>query len=516
MDRRPPTVMVSLALLAAVACSPVAAPAQASSAPTTCLGKAVTIVATTKVTEGTEGDDVVAMVPEEWNTFDARGGNDTICLASDQSIVTDRGRSDLGEVDAGPGDDTVVNLTPAGTSASIAAVLGLGRDSFQGADMGETVYAEPRFAYSSPGPDFVADQQDVISGVATVYSSAPHDGPNTDRITFGAHGGFGGPSTTPGATAELDGVMSPQGVLDFSAAPAATLSMPAPESLATQGQSEVRVDNPTRTILAGTATALTWSGDVDTFELGFSFETLGKDDTDLPRVSFVGTDRAESVTFDDMRIGDVTLGGGNDELVVGGGPNQNIFGVPRSADGGPGRNSARIAVRCHRVLTVLADRSASCGDDVGTLTGFNDVDVIGNRTVTVTGTHRSETFYASGASVVVEGRGGDDRIVTDSYVADVQAGDGRDQVWAQGGDVEVRGGAASDDIVLLGFVDHRRVPGHEPRRVALGGRGRDILLGARDARPDRLVGGPGRDQADGRRGPRDYCSAEVVERCERP
>jgi hypothetical protein len=46
-----------------------------------CLGKPVTIVASTTVTTGTEGDDVVAMTPSGWSRFDALSGNETICLA---------------------------------------------------------------------------------------------------------------------------------------------------------------------------------------------------------------------------------------------------------------------------------------------------------------------------------------------------------------------------------------------------------------------------------------------------
>jgi hypothetical protein len=48
------------------------APAGATAA-TTCLGKPVTIVATAQVKTGTEGDDVVAMTPGGWNSFDALG-----------------------------------------------------------------------------------------------------------------------------------------------------------------------------------------------------------------------------------------------------------------------------------------------------------------------------------------------------------------------------------------------------------------------------------------------------------
>ena len=50
-------------------------------------GRAVTVVASSSVTTGTEGDDVVAMTPGGWNQFDALGGNDTICLAVPAAIA---------------------------------------------------------------------------------------------------------------------------------------------------------------------------------------------------------------------------------------------------------------------------------------------------------------------------------------------------------------------------------------------------------------------------------------------
>ena len=36
-----------------------------------------------------------------------------------------------------------------------------------------------------------------------------------------------------------------------------------------------------------------------------------------------------------------------------------------------------------------------------------------------------------------------------------------------------------------------------------------------DGRPDRILGGAGRDRADGREGQRDLCFAEVTRHCER-
>ena len=143
MPNRSPSSLAVLALTAATIWL-VAAPVHAA-APTTCQGKPVTIVATTTVTAGTEGDDVVAMEPGAWTSFDAKGGNDTICLALPAEIITDHygTREQLGIVDAGPGDDTVINLMPVrATGISATVVLGLGSDTYTGADAGEEVHAE--------------------------------------------------------------------------------------------------------------------------------------------------------------------------------------------------------------------------------------------------------------------------------------------------------------------------------------------------------------------------------------
>ncbi len=66
------TAVVLTTVVPALALGGAPAPAAASAA-TSCQGKPVTIVATTEVTTGTEGDDVVAMTPGAWETFDALG-----------------------------------------------------------------------------------------------------------------------------------------------------------------------------------------------------------------------------------------------------------------------------------------------------------------------------------------------------------------------------------------------------------------------------------------------------------
>jgi hypothetical protein len=117
----------SLALAVAASVLVPVAQAAAPGAATTCLGKPVTIVASTEVTVGTEADDVVAMTPLGWSTFDALGGNDTICLAL--GAAREGGRDPqppAGRVDAGAGDDVVVDESPDYPGVTMDVGLGVG------------------------------------------------------------------------------------------------------------------------------------------------------------------------------------------------------------------------------------------------------------------------------------------------------------------------------------------------------------------------------------------------------
>lgn len=98
--------------------------------------------------------------------------------------------------------------------------------------------------------------------------------------------------------------------------------------------------------------------------------------------------------------------------------------------------------------------------------------------------------YSYRCNIVVDGRGGDDRIENES-------GSGR----CLGQNV-LRGGRGDD--LLKG--------GGRPERMA-GGTGDDRLVGG--AKDDVLIGGAGRDTADGGLGSADVCRAEVERGCER-
>jgi len=479
----------------------------AHAAPSTCEGKPVTIVATRTVTHGTEGDDVVAMEPGAWFTFDALGGNDTICLAVGAGRSGRDPMPPSGFLDAGAGDDRVVNLTPAGsTGISTTAVLGLGSDTFRGAGIGETVFAEKQVGdFDDPyivDPSFTGAQLDVVTGAATVHSAAPNDGPNLDRITFG----------TGAARVVLSGAMGSGASIDVTTASSASLELIRPSRLGQLAPGSVTVDNRERYVEVAGVPKVWWTGDVETFTIGHPLSWL-----DEPVVNFVGGPAPENVTFSDVSMGVVRLGSGDDSLTV----RALSHGyVPTAADGGPGRDSASIHSMCW-VLAVRLDESTSCDAQSGTFSSFHDVVATSNASessTTLVGTARGERLVASGERVRVDGRGGSDEIgVDDSYSARVRAGVGADRVWASGDDVVVRSGSGNDRIELQGTAGISPTGDAGPKQqVALGGRGNDVLLGTTSTRPDRLVGGPGKDRADGRAGRRDFCSAEVTRRCERP
>ena len=494
---------VSLAVLAATTASTWLAVVPASAAaPATCQGKAVTIVATAAVTRGTDGDDVVAMEPGGWNRFDAGAGHDTICLDVPAEIVTDHygGRDRIGDLDAGEGDDTVVNLMPAGTAGiTTNVVLGPGSDSYQGAGVGERVHAEKGYVDATTDPALTGPQRDVVSGAAKVWTAAPADGVNTDRITFGA-----GP-----AWAVVDGRMGPDGLLDFTATDEATLELPVPDRLRGATGGGVVVDNQARQVAAGSQ-VLAWQGEVSTFLIGTPTRVPGAP------VSFLGGAADETVRFQDSVVGDVDLGAGDDTLGVQG---LNLPGLPSATQGGPGRDVAYLETVCAQSVVVRLDDSASCDGRSGSFSGVEEVVassyVAGSRTRLV-GTRGRDVLRAFGDHAVVDGRGGADTVSAVAPTVRARGGNGADRMVAIGLDVVVRGQRGGDRIEVREDEGRFGTGAGRRHRVALGGPGRDRLVGGDDARPDRLLGGAGRDRVDGGGGRHDYCVAEITRRCERP
>ena len=309
--------------------------------------------------------------------------------------------------------------------------------------------------------------------------------------------------------------MSPDGLLDFTAATSARLELLQPGAAEPVARGELVVDNVARNATVAGAQVLTWSGDIQSFRFG------GQDaasSSKLP-VSFSGSSLSEFVTVAGGPVGDIRLGGGDDGLDV---ESWNDRYVPRSADGGPGDDTAAIDTAC-LVLTIVVDDSTTCDGTTGPFAGFGFVvgsSERGGSRVTVVGTRAGEHLVANGDRATVRGRGGADEILVDEgWTTRVFGGGGADRIVATGDDVLVRGGAGGDRVLLQGSPGYRLFGGSPvdvKRQVALGGGGPDVLRGTTQRQADRLVGGPGRDRADGRAGNRDYCRAERAVRCERP
>jgi hypothetical protein len=70
-----------------------------------CFGKRPTIVATSKVTNGTPGDDVI-LGSKAADVIDGKGGNDLICGLGGNDTL--RGGPGADRIDGGPGTDTCV------------------------------------------------------------------------------------------------------------------------------------------------------------------------------------------------------------------------------------------------------------------------------------------------------------------------------------------------------------------------------------------------------------------------
>ena len=495
------TTMIMSAALAVVgvALVPMTAGAEPGVAATTCLGKPVTIVASTAVTVGTEGDDVVAMTPSGWSNFDARGGNDTICLALGKDYVDSPAS---GTVDAGAGDDVVINEASPAAGASMSVGLGAGEDTFTGNNTPAHVFADSAFTYGLPTFPPAGAQRDVINtgtGGGSVASVAPPGGLNDDRITFG-----GGD-----AQVVYIGAMGPQGLVDLTAAAAQTLWFPLPGAVEPLGRGELLVDNVSRRATVGGAQVFAWSGEVNVFLFGQDGATSSR----LP-VSFVGSEADEDVTVSGGPVGDVRLAGGDDSLSM---QTYNDAFVPRSADGGAGSDSARLETRCLH-MRVENDGSATCDGASGTFGGFEEVIATSLRsdsTVDLIGTAAAERLVAHGGRVTVLGRSGADEIlVDDARTTRVSGGGGGDDMYVTGADVIVKGQAGRDRIVLAGLQGGPAAA--VARQVALGGRGADELRGTDEVGGDRLVGGRGRDSANGQGGKLDRCLAETTKNCELP
>ena len=461
-----------------------AAPAHAE--PLTCQGRSVTVEGTT----GTAGDDVMVVGLTPVGTATGGVGNDLICIR----LTTSR-EPLLYSVDAGPGDDTVVNESTASTQ--LTTVLGAGADTYAGSDTtGEIVVA------GAVGWQRLGDTSDVETdtirtngGDDAVYSGSTTPGErNRDGISLGEGNDllhWAGEQV--GSAADLGGGSN-------------TLAL----YPGWQGTSAV-VDAGQRVATVDSRPALRWTGEVTNFQLRL----------DNLETTFTGTEAAEHLLATtpvvpmpggvvpppnpaqrrmvDMRGGDDhvelwdTVGG---TMIGGAGRDTLDAGYCLEADVNLGSHFT-----CLRAFNPRIEYTAG-------IDAWEDVSVPGGR-VHVVGTDRAEEINAHGLDVRIDGLGGADRLIVDYF----------DNSGPERGTSTVRGGRGADLVVgntgddrLVGGQGNDRLAGLYGNDTLLGGTGRDRLFGGRKA--DRLVGGSGRDKAVGEGG-RDRCSAEVRRSCER-
>jgi Ca2+-binding RTX toxin-like protein len=419
-----------LALLLAVAGA--AVPASPGVAAEDCFGMAPTIVGTDDqaTLTGTPGPDVV--VSGGATDVDTLAGDDTVCLTGDTY-----------RLDAGDGNDRVYGIEATGYHS---VDLGQGSDTYTGGGpQGVSVRAGDG-AGSPPSPE-----ADVIM-----------TGLGPDEVTSGK-----------------DGLENPDHVLTGDGPDTITVRGHLPDSLdPAAGRDTLRL----------------------TSELGGAWRinnAVGKivhNGVAMAAPSFTRFDLAH-LRYDSLRF----RGGAADEVVdvvnlsgrTGNGPFSARMGqgddriVAHATDPGPfvgGGGDDGIEVAAYRTIRKPDSFSADLVSDTFTLRGFDPVRIatLENFTVSdapgavVKGDGGDNVLTALGCAVVVDGRGGDDRI---------------------------SGGFAKSC-----FTDSSA-----PGLTAYGGAGADRLEGS--ITRDRLFGGPGPDRADGSTG-RDTCVAEIRVSCE--
>lgn len=133
-------------------------PAGPASAATVCQGKPATIEGSSGILTGTEGDDVIVGHGTAV-AVRALGGNDLICV-------------DGNDVDAGPGDDSVVSNAPAGAFTSVTLVGG------------NDTYASRAGGSSDVIVDAISSFHVVLVGGGSVQLD-PTSTPGTGTVEFG-------------------------------------------------------------------------------------------------------------------------------------------------------------------------------------------------------------------------------------------------------------------------------------------------------------------------------------------
>jgi len=461
----------SAAVAAALACGGLAALAlPATAAPTSCLGQPVTVTGIV----GTEGDDVMAVEPGQYTTVRGLGGDDLICLVA---TPADEWRN-VG-VDAGPGDDTVVNESTDVSSVMYRITLGEGADTYRGlvtpvpdgqesSPVIEEVHAGP----DTPGmQDSAPDTIETGGGDDIVHSGTTTPGaPNADVVRTG-----------PGADTVHWAGERAGSVLD--------LGTGANAMKLYQGwqATSVVVDARRRLATGDGRPVLQWTGDLTDV-------TLQLDNRD---VTYVGTDTAETLVMGPIPgFGQAAPADASRSALMGGGDDVLSLAATGSGrvDGGSGRDRF-YSNTCSTVRARLGgtfrcvSRATPDVSHTFDFAGWEDLLVKG-REVSLRGSDRAEKIKAVGIRIRLQGRGGAD-VLNPNVTLGWQSVDTPVVVSGGRGDDRVLGSYASDTL--------------------RGGPGDDKLFGQMG--DDTLMGGTGRDKAVGKDG-RDRCSAEVRRTCE--
>lgn len=436
---------------------------------TTCQGKPATVVGST----GTEGDDVMVVVPQPGVTAQALGGNDTICI-----VAAPEGGTRSVTVDAGAGDDSVVNESADVEDVWYTTILGAGADSYTGLD-----------AVIPDNPQASPFEETVFAGVRDLTTGSVEGSLDVDVDVIDTRGGddvVHSGTTTPGATnddtvltgtgddtVEWAGERRGAGTLDVGTGDNTLAVHPGWQGTSTM------VSGPARAAIVDGRTVLRWAGAVAHYEVGVHTRDQ----------IFTGTNADETLVLASRTAGGrrvISMGGGDDHLAL------YSMGSGR-VTGGPGRDSYS-GDGCS-TATVRIGGTFACvplGDAIGHSFDFDDFEdlLLTGADVTVLGSDADEKIKVVADRIRIRGRGGDDLL-----------------------NANTRGRPRGDEpVVLAGGTGADRVVGSTFRDRLLGGRGDDKLFG--DASNDEILGGPGRDKSFGQLG-RDRCVAEVRRSCER-
>ncbi len=410
-------------LLASATLVPSGGAAQA--APETCQGQPATLVGTPGGhLSGTDGPDVIITHGADLN---AGAGDDLICV--DGLAPVERGGAGVDIVFAGPGDDTVV-VTQVGDYYRLAVVLGDGDDTFSG----------------GAGADWVTNRDDgEVDGGADVI--ATHGG--NDHASVGGSSG-----TLVGDQVDLGSGGDTLYVDDGIPAGASLEGGSGKDELVLGCSGALVVAVPDRSAVCAGSARPQWSG----------FETYV---ADVASLSFVGSDRGESLYAGSTERLDVSMRGGDDVVVLTVAAKLHgdvLFGRGRDLLDVDGADKA-VAVDLSSGVLRRRGSSAANYAHVG---GLEDV-TLRRAGSSFVGNAAPNVLRASCLGKPALGRGGDD----------------------------VLGPLSATSRCALEL---------------LGGGGDDVLRGARGN--DVLLGGPGRDLANGKGGT-DRCVAEAERYCER-